>query len=233
VATTIAPTCKVTVFPPRTLTFTAKLPTLPFFSTTSAPVNRVMLSRCRTLSKRAATIRAPSRFSGKSFPHAPTWPPTSAHFSTRCTESPRSESASAARIPATPAPITSAAGTVSTRTSASGLSRRALAIPAPTSWTAFAVAFSRSCRCAQEHCSRMFTWVYMYGFRPARPAMARKVFRWSLGEQEAITIRSSPSWRMASTISCWEASEHAKRNVLVVATPSTPAAAAQTLSAST
>ena len=144
-----------------------------------------------------------------------------------------SASARAARIPATPAPTTRTAGVVSIRRSVSGTPSRVRAIPARTRWTAFPVASSRSCRCAQEHCSRTLTWVYMYGFNPDRCAMARKVVRWSFGEQEAITMPSSfSSWRIR-IISCWAASEQAKRNVLATATPDSISAAARTFSSST
>ncbi len=73
----------------------------------------------------------------------------------------------------------------------------------------------------------------MYGFNPDRCAMARKVVRCSLGEQEAITMPSSFSSWMVRIISCWEASEQEKRNVLATATPVSFSAAARTFSSST
>ena len=146
---------------------------------------------------------------------------------------PRSESARAARIPPTPAPTTSALGTVSSRMSVSGIPSLVRATPALTRLVAFSVAASRSCRCAQEHCSRTLTCVYMYGLIPALCAIARKVVRWSFGEQDAITMPSRPfSWTVW-IISCWAASEQAKRNVFATATPGSFSAAARTFSSST
>ena len=100
-----------------------------------------------------------------------------------------------------PPPITSAPGVVSTTTGSSGDVSRVRAMPARTSLIALRVAPVLSSVCVQEHCSRMFTCVYSYGFRPARSATPRKVKVCSFGEQEATTRPSSFCSSMSCTIS--------------------------------
>ena len=98
---------------------------------------------------------------------------------------------------------------------------------------AFSVAPSLSSVCAHEHCSRTFTWVYMYGLNSARFATARKVIWWSLGEQEATTRPSSLFSWMVRTMSCWVPSEQAKSVVSATMTSASSSTAWRTFSTST
>ena len=193
----------------------------------------MMLSRWPSCSRRRATISPPVRSDGKSLPSVRIRPPTSAARSTTYTDNPRSAMASAARSPAGPAPTISTAGTVSTRMFSSGVPNAARATPARTRRVAFSLALGISCRCAHEHCSRMFTCVYICWLMPACCAIARKVSRCSLGEHEATTIPSSFSLRIASIISCCAASEQANMKVFAKAQPGSAAVASRTASTST
>ena len=87
--------------------------------------------------------------------------------------------------------------------------------------------------CAQEHCSRMLTWVYRYGLRPPRWAIARNVERCSFGEQEQTTIPSSFFSRIICTIDSWAESEHANISTRVATTSPCLATSARTFSVST
>ncbi len=86
-----------------------------------------------------------------------------------------SASPMAARRPAIPPPMTSVFGVVSTTMGSSGVESRVRAIPARTRPMALSVAARSSSRWTHEHCSRTLTWVYSYGFTPARAATPRKV----------------------------------------------------------
>ena len=74
-----------------------------------------------------------------------------------------------------PPPMTSVWGSVSTTSGTRGTVLRVRPMPAFTRAVALAVAPSWSSVWTHEHCSRMLTWVYSYGFRPARAATPRNV----------------------------------------------------------
>jgi hypothetical protein len=137
----------------------------------------------------------------------------------------------AARRPAIPPPITSVRGSVSTTIGSRGVVSRVREMPARTRAVAFSVAASWSSVCTQEHCSRMFTWVYSYGLSPARAATPRNVYVCSLGEHDA-TTRPSSCWSLMSwTMSCWVASEQV--NIAVFATTTSPASRMSAITFST
>ncbi len=132
-----------------------------------------------------------------------------------------------------PPPTTSARCEVSTTSGSSGEVSRVRLIPARTSRIAFSVAPSWSSVCVHEHCSRMFTWVYWYGFRPPRFAAAWKVSVCSFGEQEATTSPSSSLPSMSAMISDCVASEHVNIVWRATSTPGSDSTAAITRSTST
>ena len=139
----------------------------------------------------------------------------------------------AARIPATPPPITATRGVVFTVIGSSAWPRWARAMPALTSLIAFLVAPSGSSVCVHEHCSRMLTWVTRYGFTPARSATPRKVNVCSLGEQQATTIPSIWSSWTSLIISCWLVSEQVNMACRATQTPAESLTASMTRSTST
>ncbi len=119
-----------------------------------------------------------------------------------------------------PPPMTSVWGSVSTTSGTSGTVLRVREIPASTRAVALAVAAAVSSVWTQEHCSRMFTCVYSYGFRPARAATPRNVYVCSLGEHDATTRPSSWFAWMSATMSDCVASEQA--NIAVLETTTSP-----------
>ncbi len=108
--------------------------------------------------------------------------------STRWTSYPLSAMSFAARIPATPAPITRAVFVTATSLLSSGSSSAARATDSSTSLFAFSVPASLSLW-IQEQCSRMFAISKRKGFRPASATVARKVGSCIRGEHEATTTR--------------------------------------------
>ncbi len=79
----------------------------------------------------------------------------------------------------------------------------------------------------------MLTWVYSYGFRPARWVMARKVAVCSFGEHEQTTTPSSFLSRISWITACCAASEQANIWTWVETTIPSFAASARTFSVST
>src|SRR5512136_2475988 len=95
----------------------------------------------------------------------------------------------AAVIPDTPPPMTSAEGSTSTFSSTCAWSNRDLATPIRMRSLAFFVAFSFSFMCTHEQCSRMLTNVNRYLLRPADSQVAWNIGACVLGVQLATTTR--------------------------------------------
>jgi hypothetical protein len=181
--------------------------------------------------QRPSISSLPRRSWGYIGPNRRTHPPSSSSRSMSVTLRPMSARPTAARRPAIPPPITSVCGSVSTTSGSSGVVWRVREMPARTSAVAFSVAASVSSVWTQEHCSRMLTCVYSYGFRPARAATPRNVYVWSLGEQDATTSPSSSFAWMSATISDCVASEQV--NIAVFATTTSPLSLIPSMTAST
>ncbi len=109
----------------------------------------------------------------------------------------------------------------------------ALDTPMRTRSTAFSVAFSFSCECTHEHCSRRLTMWRRYGFRPACLMQFLKVGSCSLGEQDATTTFSTPCSLMALMISSWPRSEQVYLFSFATTTPGSFSAASLTFPQST
>ena len=200
---------------------------------TSAPVNTVISGRAAICAFISAASSAPFRPCGYIRPIFATWPPSSASRSTRKTPMPMSARPIAARMPATPPPMTSDFLVVSTTIGSSGSDRRVRAMPALIRPMALFVVPSASSVWIHEACSRTLTWLYSNWLRPARLATPRKVVTCSFGEQDATTRPSSCCSSMSRSISDWLASEQANIVWRATTTPGSCSTAPMTRSMST
>jgi len=98
--------------------------------------------------------------------------------------------------------------------------------------SALLVAASRSSKCIQAHCSRILHISSMHPFRSASSRVCWNSFRYSLGEQAAMSTRSMPCSLMSLAISSRVAGEQAKSTMAVCATLVIPLAASSSLSVS-
>jgi hypothetical protein len=113
-------------------------------------------------------------------------PPSDGSRSTSTTGKPALAMSSAARIPATPPPITRPRFVTGTSTGFRARACFTRSTVAATIRHALAVAWSWF-GWTQEHCSRMLAISHWNGLSPAWDAAARKVGSWSCGEQAATT----------------------------------------------
>ena len=169
------------------------------------------LTTSRTSSQSSGRASSPV---GKRFQSCAIRPPRNGRFSISVTFMPRSARSRAAVRPATPPPITSAAGWIGMRRLLSGTRWRARFTAARTRRDAFAVAASRSSM-TQDTCSRMLTCSKRYWLRPARSTVRRNVTWCSVGEQAATTTRLSACSRIFCSMSACPGSE--QLNMCVVA----------------